>query len=207
MYKRDATAIAAHALKSPEGLVDVIEFTLCTIRQPLQQVIKQRRDIAKNGDKSPFLFGFKRDGWKYTQKNALYLWRVMHDILKRENSDDRKADLIQHFMQIPGLGMVKSAFVVQMVGGGTACLDSHNLKSLGESKNIVTIKKGLKPETVRLKVLDYISLCEQHGDSEYWWNRWCDYVAARRGSPLKSGNEVSAYHVKAVIIQLRKRNE
>lgn len=198
MYERDAKAIADHALASPEGLADVIEFTLCTIRQPLQQVIAQRKDIAARGEASPFLFAAKRDGWKYAQMNAGYLWRVMHDILKREASDERRADLIQHFMQVPGLGMVKAAFVVQMIGGETACLDSHNLAALGMPQAAVKIAKGLKPETVRRKVLAYVKLCDEHGDSAHWWNRWCDYVAGRRGSPLKTGDEVSAYHVSAV---------
>jgi hypothetical protein len=198
MYDRDAHKIAEHALATPSGLADVIEFTLLTIRQPLQQVIAQRKDISARGSESPFLFGSKRAGWSFTQENKGYLWRVMHDTLKRPQSADRKADLIQHFMQVPGLGMVKAAFVVQMIGGETACLDTHNLKALGMSDAAVKIGPKLKPETARRKVLDYVNLCDETGGSEHWWNRWCDYVAGRRGSPLKTGDQVSAYHFDAV---------
>ena len=198
MYERDATAIADHALASPDGLADVIEFTLLTIRQPLQQVIAQRLDIQAKGVSSRFLFSAKREGYRFTMEQKGYLWRVMHDILKRPDSDERKADLIQHFMQVPSLGMVKAAFVVQMIGGGTACLDSHNLQALGMTAAQVKIGSKLKPETARKKVLDYVRLCDETGGAAYWWNRWCDYVADRRGSPLKTGDEVSAYHVQAV---------
>lgn len=200
MYNRDAAKIAEHALASPEGLADVIEFTLCTIRQPLQQMVAQRTDIALKGAASRFLFGHKRDGWSYTQENKGYLWRVMHDILKRPDNADRKADLIQHFMQVPGLGMVKAAFVVQMIGGGTACIDSHNLNALGLPDSAVKVNPKLKPETIRAKVLAYVQMCDDTGGTEYWWNRWCDYVAGRRGSPLKTGDQVSAYHVDAVLM-------
>lgn len=200
MYDRDAAAIARHAHASPDGLMDVIEFTLCTIQQPLQSVRAQREDIAQKGADSRFLFASKRDGWRWAQEHRGYLWRVMHDILKREESDERKADLIQHFMQVPGLGMVKAAFVVQMIGGETACLDTHNLNALGMTQAQVKIARGLKAETVRRKVLDYVKLCDKHGTSEHWWNRWCDYVAGRRGSPLKTGDEVSAFHVQAVVM-------
>jgi hypothetical protein len=198
MYKRDAIAIAEHAHATPSGLVDVIEFTLCTIQQPLQQVLPQRRDIAAKGLESRFLFGSKRTGLAYAQEHAGYLWRVMHDILKRPDSAERKADLIQHFMQVPGLGMVKAAFVVQMIGGGTACLDTHNLKALGMTEAQVKVGAKLKPETVRRKVLAYVRLCDETGGAEFWWDKWCNYVAGRRGSPLKTGDAVSAYHLSTV---------
>ena len=200
MYDRDAVAIAEYAKSAPHALMDVITFTLCTIQQPLQQVLNQRKDIEAHGASSKFLFGSKRDGYIWTDKNKGYLWRVMHDILKREDSDERKADLIQHFMQVPGLGMVKAAFVVQMIGGGTACLDTHNLKALGMTEAQVKVSPKLKPETARRKVMNYVRLCDETGGAKYWWDRWCEHVAGRRNSPLKTGDEVSAYHLQAVTL-------
>lgn len=47
MYNRDCKAIAQHASNSPQGLVDVIEFTLCTIQAGLSTVKAQRLDIQK----------------------------------------------------------------------------------------------------------------------------------------------------------------
>lgn len=198
MYTRDVSAISAHALGTPQGLMDVIEFVLCTIQQPLQQVLPQRLDIVKNKQDSKFLFGSKRDGYKFAQEHKAFLWRVMHDILKRDDSDERKADLIQHFMQVPGLGMVKAAFVVQCIGGGTACIDSHNLKRLGLPETAVKVSSKLKPETIRKKVIAYVQMCDETGGSEYWWNTWCAHVAGRRGSPLKTADAVSSYHTDAV---------
>lgn len=200
MYERDVKAIAAHAMASEDGLFDVIEFVLCTIRQPLQQVIRQRADIATKGPASNYLFSSKRAGWTWANEHKGYLWRVTKDIMQRPDSEDRKADLIQHFMQVPGLGMVKAAFVVQCIGGGTACIDSHNLTRLGLPVSAVKIGAKLKPETIRAKVLAYVRMCDETGGSAYWWNSWCDYVAGRRGSPLKTGDQVSAYHTDAVLM-------
>ncbi len=199
MFIDDVPAIQAHALASAKGLSDVIEFVLCTIRQPLQRMQAQRADIAAKGAASAFLFGPKRAGWIFAQEHADYLYRVTLDILNRDDSDDRKADLIQHFMQVPGLGMVKAAFVVQCIGGGTACIDSHNLTRLGLTEAAVRVSSKLKPATIRAKVLAYVGMCESTGGSAYWWDTWCDYVADRRGSPLKTAEAVSKYHVAAVV--------
>ena len=187
MYNRDAFTIAEHALTSPSGLLDVITFTLCTIQQPLQQVRAQRLDIIKNGAKSRYLFGSKRAGYNFADDKQGYLWRVMHDILTRPESDERTADLIQHFMQIPGLGMVKAAFVVQMLGQNIACLDTHNLKALGMTEAQVKIGPKLKAETARKKVMAYVELCAKTGGAEFWWNKWCDYVAGICGYPSIEG--------------------
>lgn len=198
MYKRDVNAIKTHALYNSDGLFDVIEFTLCTIQQPLHRVSLQREHIREHGSNSNFLFGSKRKGWIWASENKAYLYRVAKDILNREPSVDRDADLVQHFMQIPGLGVVKASFVAQMLGAEVACLDMHNLKRLGLPESYFKISAGLKPETLRKKVVDYIGYCAETGGSEYWWNTWCAHVAGRRGSPLKTAECVSEYHVAAV---------
>lgn len=200
MYANHMPKIADHALATPDGLSDLIEFVLCTIQQPLQQVIPQRRDIRQNGLESRFLFGSKRHGMAYVQEHALDLWSGVRAILAAPDSAERKADLIQHFMQVPGLGMVKAAFVVQCLGGGTACIDSHNMKRLGLSEGALRVGPKLKPETARRKVEAYVALCDETGGSEFWWDTWCEHVAGRRGSPLKTGHDVSAYHVEAVCL-------
>ena len=55
MYNTHAMEISEHALKTPEGLVSVIRFTLCTIQQSLYSCENQISDIEKHGFKSRFL--------------------------------------------------------------------------------------------------------------------------------------------------------
>lgn len=189
--------IKAYALASSEGLSDVVLFALLTIQQPFHRMAAQFNNVKAFGETSPYLFGAKRKGFAWLQENREFLYRVTLDILAREDGEHRKADLIQHFMQVPGLGIVKAAFVVQMIGGGTACLDRHNLTILGMPEDAFATK-GKPPTKMRDLVLKYIRTCDRVGTSEHWWNRWCEYVAGRRQSPLKSGDAVSAFHAEAL---------
>lgn len=95
--------------------------------------------------------------------------------------------------------MVKAAFVVQCIGGGTACLDTHNLKRLGMSEGSVKVSPKLRPATRRRKIIDYVKLCDAHGGPAYWWDTWCSFVAGRRGSPLKTPEAVSSLHADVLV--------
>ena len=194
MYQRDCKEIEHHALASPDGLVDVIEFTLCSIQAGLSTIKLQRKDIAKEAALSRFLWGNKRAGWKYAKKNKARLWGQL--VLLREKNEVVEAILL--LATVPNLGLVKAAFVAQMLGFNVACIDSHNLKRIGKSPAFVSLPKGLKPETKRKKVKAYVEYCQIKG-SEWWWNSWCDYVAGNKANrDLDTGDLVSRYHVQAV---------
>jgi hypothetical protein len=123
MYAEDVPVIAQHGLASPDGLVDVIAFVLLTIQQPLRGVRAQFADVKKRGRKSRFLFGAKRDGFDYVQsfKNPLFK-RVSAAI---ENGDTAAG--IDALLEVPSLGLVKAAFVMQLLGApDAACVDTHN---------------------------------------------------------------------------------
>jgi hypothetical protein len=202
MYARDCNAIADHAIASPHGLFDVIEFTLCTIQMGLSTVKQQRRDIAARGADSAFLFGSKRDGWRYARDNIASLWGEA--IALREcgtNDAETVTDAVLLFMRVPGLGMVKASFVAQMLGFNVACLDTHNLRRLGLPVSAMKISATLKPDTMRRKVSAYVALCQQEG-AEYWWDTWCNYVAGNKSNRmLDTGDVVSKYHWDAVSME------
>lgn len=202
MYARDCHAIAQHACASPAGLLDVIEFTLCTIQMGFSTVKLQRRDIAINGASSAFLFGSKRVGWTYSRDNAAALWGEAMAIRDRGlDNVDAVTDAVLHFMQIPGLGMVKASFVAQMLGFNVACLDTHNLRRLGLPQSAMKISATLKPASMRRKVEAYVALCQQDG-AAYWWDTWCNYVAGNKANKLlDTGDVVSKYHYDAVTME------
>ena len=199
MYERDCKEIEQHALASPAGLVDVIEFTLCSIQAGLSTIKLQRKDIAKQGESSRFLWGNKRSGWRYALKHKERMWSKL--VALRECPDDditAICDAIETLLKVPNLGLVKASFVAQMLGFNVACLDSHNLKRLGKGPAFVSLPKGLKPETKRKKIIHYVSFCQERG-SEYWWNSWCEHVAGNKANrDLDTGDLVSRYHVQAV---------
>ena len=208
MYRRDCMAIADHACRSPEGLLDVIEFTLCSIQAGLSTIKLQRRDIAVHGRHSKYLWGKKADGYVYAYENAEYMWSKLMSCRERGLGDASAiADAIVLLMRVPNLGMVKAAFVAQMLGFDVACLDSHNIARFGINPNRVKVGAKLNADTKRLRVLDYIQLCNDlsravQGETcaEYWWNSWCEYVAGNRANKLlDTADAVSKYHYDAVV--------
>jgi hypothetical protein len=192
MFDRDMPLMKAHALASPAGLVDVIAFVLCTIRQPLQSVAAQMRDIRANGVEAKCLFGAKRAGYAYAVAHA----DVLHAAVAKACEIDDTIGAVDVLSSIPGLGIVKASFVAQICGLEVACLDSHNLARLGLGEAAFKMPKGLKHETRLAKIRNYVAICADTGGSRHWWNTWCEFVAGNRANrSLASADIVSAYHV------------
>jgi hypothetical protein len=189
MYDRDMPLMRAHALASDQGFCDVVAFVLCTIRQPLRSVGGQMADIRLNGADSKWLFGSKREGYRYALAHASELRLAV-----AEAPDAAAA--VDVLTSIPGLGIVKAAFIAQICGHEVACLDGHNLKRLGMAESALKLAKSVKPETRRRKIASYVALCARTGGSRHWWNSWCEYVAGNRANrTLATADAVSAYHV------------
>lgn len=197
MYQRDCIAISHHAQSHAQGLLDVMAFTFCTIQTPLKRCHAQMQDIRVNGAEASALWGAKRSGYEYAVAN---LQQLHGDTLMHlDNGDDVKAMLTM--LQVPCLGLVKAGFVCQMFGFDVSCLDTHNLKALGLDDKDVKLDYKLSLDKRINKVQNYIKLTRESGGAEYWWDTWCDFVAAKGGlnKGLDSGDIVSAYHVKCVI--------
>ena len=195
MYDRDMPLMRAHALASPEGLVDVVAFVLCTIQQPLQSVKRQMVDIRENAGESKYLFGSKRDGYRYAREHAA----VLHAAVVKAVEVRDTVGAVDVLSNIPSLGIVKASFVAQICGLEVACLDTHNLKRLGLAETAFKLAKSVKPVTKRMKIESYVRVCADAGGSRYFWNSWCEYVAGNRANKsLASGDAVSAYHVECL---------
>jgi hypothetical protein len=195
VYSRDMPIMRAHALASPQGLTDVIGFVLSTIQQPLQSVKAQMLELRANGAQSKYLFGSKRAGYAY----ALEHKDVLHAAVKKAVEVNDAIGAVDVLSTIPGLGIVKAAFVAQIVGLEASCLDGHNLKRLGLGEATFKLAKSVKPATKRAKIAKYLSLCSSTGGAEYWWNTWCEYVAGSKANrKLGTADVVSAYHAECL---------
>lgn len=203
MYQRDCTEIVQHALQSPDGLYDVIEFTLCTINMPLSRVIEQRKSIKLHGIMSKWVSSTKAQGINYAQEHKVELHTLMLNIRETAGCDtiDGAQAVVDLFMRIPSIGMVKAGFIGQMLGFQVACLDRHNVRALGLSESALRINKKASQEVRLKKIREYVKLCRRKG-SEYWWDTWCNFVADRGGmnKSLPTGDAVSRYHVDAVVM-------
>ena len=192
MYDRDMPLMQAHALASPDGLVDVVGFVLCTIQQPLQSVARQMIDLRANGAQSKYLFGSKRAGYAYAQAHK----HVLHAAILKATQVGDVVGAVDVLSNVPGLGIVKASFVAQICGLEASCLDTHNLKRLGLGEAAFKLAKTVKHETKLAKIKTYLDLCLQTGGARHWWNLWCETVAGNRANrSLTSADAVSAYHV------------
>jgi hypothetical protein len=202
MYQRDCTMIAQYALASPQGLYDVIEFTLCTINMPISRVHLQRQSIKEEGTQSKWVSATKANGINYAKMNQAYLHKQILHIRDKCGLDtiDGSQYAIDLFIKIPSIGMVKAGFIAQMCGFNVACLDRHNVRALGMSETALNLNKKVSDELRLKKIREYVKLCRRRG-SEYWWDTWCNYVADRGGmnKSLPTGDAVSRYHVTAIM--------
>ena len=202
MYNRDVKEIKSFVRwGGTDAFVNTGLFVLLTIQAGLSTVKGSMEKVSIDGVKANCLWGKKDEGYKYLIKHGDYLRSEMYKIAdaKGYNSVEACADVVELFMQVPNLGMVKASFLAQCLGFNVACIDSHNVKRLGINPNLVkTPPKAMKPETARRKVEEYIVLTQREG-SKYWWNTWCEYVAGNKANrKLTTGNVVSKFHVECI---------
>ena len=197
MYNRDCKKIAKWAMQNPDNFFWVIVFVLCTIQASLQSTVPQIQDIKRNGRRAKFFnWEMKRIGHDYAYDNRHNLFLTVKACVKANDA----VGAIDALTSVNGLGIVKAAFVAQMCGLDVACIDSHNCDRLGLSRSALKFPKGVKPETKRKKIADYVQFTRDTGGAEYWWNSWCDYVAGNRANKmLATGDMVSKFHVTAVM--------
>jgi hypothetical protein len=182
MYREHNPQIAAFMRESPENFRRGVMFAVLSIRQPITFVPEAMDDIETRGLSSRFLWGHKVAAFEYLETHAETLW---HNILAAKT----EAAAIEALLHVPGLGIVKAAFVCQLMGMDVACLDSRNVKREKRAPRAFRTD-GKPPHKLRAKVGRYLK--ETRGKSERYWNEWCKDVA--RVYNL-TPHEVSALHL------------
>lgn len=194
MYSRDQPEIEAHALESPQGFIDTLEFVLTTIQAALSTCRRQRRQIRRDGYDAACLWGKKPDGLKYGREHAPRLL----DEFRRLRSRHATEDAVELATSIPCLGLPKAGFLCQLLGFDVACLDVHNLRREGLPPSFVKLNKKATQATQRKHIARYVDYCQRDG-AEKWWDSWCEHVAGNRHNRnLPTADAVSRFHVDAV---------
>lgn len=181
-----------------------VMFAICSIRQATINVPGQL-GILFNGEEgeSP-LFGHKFDGWAWISDNSqcALLWKKLCFFAAITNTIDRPGkpsfsatqSALIDLLAVPGLGIVKSAFVLQLMGFDVACLDSRNIKREGRNPRAYETR-GTKSGRKINPVLVERYLLETYGRAAYYWDAWCHDVAQAYD---RKPEEISALHLSII---------
>lgn len=196
MFETHALPIRHAALNSPDVTARVLIFSILTANAPLHLSVNAARWVRENmplttydsltvADKA--IMGAAMTTVKY---NAVkYVWNNRDEIFAEYSNRDALSFWNYCIDNIPGLGMVKAAFTVQMLYNEMGCVDTHNARELGipnfTGKSKVKRRQYLEAQAVK--------------SSAAWWNDWCNFMAVKYSKRYESGWQVSESHVMAVL--------
>ena len=192
IYSRDIVLCNDYAQGSAENFKRAALFVLATVQQQLETVPVALTDICDLGTGSRFAWGNKAKGVEYLDDN----YRALFDDARARKSDD--VILMDLFLQIPGLALVKAGFLCQIFTGTVGCIDTHNVKLYDIPVSALRYRYENSAECNAAKVTRYVELCNGLGGAHALWSRWCDYVAALRPFNWIDGAEVSRFHLDVI---------
>ena len=184
---------------SAKHLEQLIAFVFASIRVQTFLLPKFMKEWRKRGLKSSWMWGNKRTGLTYVRKHRDDLYARAMSIIKAKKAD-ADHDLIMLFLEVPGLGIPKSAFVVQLLTGKAGCMDVHNIKrympevdaSKGTPGFLQTSGNNL--DTKSRKVYQYLDIVDEAGGSVNMWINWCNLIGLKQDCHFTGGADVSALH-------------
>lgn len=186
LYAQHNPVIANYMRESTEGFFRGAIFAVLSIRKPIVVVPDDLKAVA-NGDLSP-LFGHKLDA-------HLYLLDHGPALRERVLSAPDNATRLAALCEVPGLGIVKAGFVLQLMGYDVACLDTRNIKREGRPPREFRSdgRKGKATKAFRARITHY--LAEVEGRSAEYWDHWCEDVAKVY---KMTADEISELHLSIV---------
>lgn len=216
MYAKHQKFISDYAQASADNMANVLRFVVITIQNRLfncpGDLETVNNAVSGLGDfeaAQGILYGHKAQAIAYIEAHKLDIFEQAKRIDYFEPCEiERAASLLGLFASIPGLGLVKAGFCVQLCfkQNLVGCLDSHNIERFGINPNKLRssrYKQVKKLSTKRKALLDYIDLCKNLGGACELWDSWCEYLAQREDKTGEkfNGNKPlyeSAYHVSAL---------
>lgn len=187
MYQDHVSILNAGIRHDPDIFCKAVTFAVLSIRQQFLTAVQSLKEFSGVTDRH--LWGYKRGSYDYLRQNKVALWR---DACSSLASDDG----LRILTAIPGLGIVKAAFVLQMMGHDIGCLDSRNINRLNlNPRQYRSDGEGRKNSPAfKRKIAEYVS--ETQGLAEKLWNDWCCDLA--KNTLGVSGEEISAMHLAIV---------
>lgn len=201
-YAQNHMNLIAAKAETPEGLAEILWFAVATAQCPFQASVNTISQLRKWGSDIEFVvyseitveqkskMGVGINGNKLAAFQYIWVNRdVIHDKFKECKAEELGHITFWNYLIdcVPGLGMTKAAFSVQMsFAGGLLCLDVHNMRKLGYD--------GCLTGKSKVKRAKYLEL-SGNWTSEQAWGGWCESLAEKYSHLFESGEHVSALHV------------
>ena len=177
----------------------VLAFVLASIREKTDKLPDIMNQYKQQGFKySRISWGNKAKAGEYIVHHEKELFDGMRAILPKESSDHQ---LMMHYLNIPGFGIPKSGFIVQLLTGKAGCLDVHNIRrylpDIDASRGTPSMFQtaGNSEKLKARKVASYLNLCDEIGGARFLWDNWCNSIAEMYPDKFSSGFEVSKLHM------------
>lgn len=213
MFKDHNPVINEYMQANAQQMIDGIMFVVLSVKTPFHTMSQQMQDYRANGADSKFIWGFKRQTYDYLQEHGQDLYDELMDLSTRTKFGDlkfkgreiwlhRDKQMMLCLTDVPGLGVVKAGFVMQMMFGRVGCIDVHNLRRFYKvSQKDVTFIKTASDNTKRVKIDNYVNICRGNRSTQKLWDSWCEQLTDKKcnKSRFSSGDEVSAFHVQALV--------
>jgi hypothetical protein len=203
MFADHQPLIAASAKRSPAHLGDVLYFVLGSIREPIKRMPLIMASLRELGGNSPFLWGYKREAYTYIAANLEGIYADTMEMLAIADPERREREALAYFAMLPGFGIAKGGFVVQLVFGQAGCIDTNNVNRF----NVLAEDRKREPSWLRAdefkrrprqraNYLDaYLSAVANMGGTADLWDTWCEFVAER---DFADAEDISALHLLAI---------
>ena len=173
---------------SPDQMAHGVMMVVLSIQQGWWSVGAQMDDMVKHGSNSKFVWGNKLKTYEWLQENRETLY---NNVITAESDVDR----LLAYLAVPGLGLPKAGFMLQLSHAEGGCLDSHNIKMYNINPNVLTWGNPKTEKTRRMKALNYLTLCNDLGGCRKLWDVWCTHISASDEKRWADPHHVSAVHL------------
>lgn len=190
MYSRDQALTQRHA-ETEQGFLDTVVFVLATVNQHFYNVGTITDTYHTAGlDETPHYNAVQKRGIAYAMMRAPFYTALLADV--RAGKADL-AEALKALVEIPGIGMVKAGFILQLTCGMAGCLDRHNLRTAGLNERIFQrVPAAAEALTARIRL--YLKACEDMGTPEEIWDGWSRLIAAKYPNQFCCADDVSWKH-------------
>lgn len=194
MFATHQKQIELACLEHIDAFTEALQFVSRSIRNHFYRLPIITEQERWMGIESPSLKQqIKRDAFEFINTNKKFLYENMY------HNNLSVAEQILSMTSIPGIGIVKAGFIVQLCTGQVGCLDVHNLRMFGLTESTFKFSKTVKQNTALAKINLYIETCKKLGGSEFLWDNWCEFIAKKYPQHFASAEQVSQMHVDLIL--------